>query len=190
MRGRRRESLLPWADMGQSLVRQVQNAMEKQGLLRAGERVGVAVSGGADSVALLLLLLELRAKLGVVLSVAHFNHKLRGKASDADARFVEKLALKHGLAFHGGHADVATRSKRDKSNLEDTARRSRYEFFAGLVEAEHLDKIVVAHTMDDQAETVLAHTLRGTGLAGLGGIHPVVGHVVRPLLMVRRADLR
>jgi tRNA(Ile)-lysidine synthase len=176
--------------MGQSLTRQVQDGIQKQGLLRAGERVGVAVSGGADSVALLLLLLELRAKLGVVLSVAHFNHKLRGKVSDADARFVEKLALKHGLAFHGGHADVAARSKRDKSNLEDTARRSRYEFFAGLVKAEHLDKIVVGHTMDDQAETVLAHILRGTGLAGLGGIHPVVGHVVRPLLTVRRADLR
>src|SRR6266851_2774849 len=76
--------LLPCADMGQSLVRRVQSAIEKQGLLRAGERVGVAVSGGADSVALMLLLLKLRAKLGVVLSVVHFNHKLRGKASEAD----------------------------------------------------------------------------------------------------------
>jgi tRNA(Ile)-lysidine synthase len=176
--------------MGQSLVRQVQNAIEKQGLLRAGERVGVAVSGGADSVALLLLLLELRAKLGMVLSVAHFNHKLRGKASDADARFVEKLAAKHGLAFHGGQADVKAKARRDKTNLEDTARRARYEFFAALVQAEHLDRIAVAHTMDDQAETVLAHILRGTGLAGLGGIHPVAGHVVRPLLTVRRAELR
>jgi tRNA(Ile)-lysidine synthase len=176
--------------MGQSLVKQVQSAIKKQGLLRAGERVGVAVSGGADSVALLLLLLELSAKLGVVLSVVHFNHKLRGKASEADARFVEKLATKHALAFHGGHADVAGRSKRDKSNLEDTARRARYEFFAARVDAEHLDKIAVAHTMDDQAETVLGHILRGTGLAGLGGIHPVVGHVVRPLLAVRRAELR
>jgi len=182
--------LLPCADMGQSLVRRVQSAIEEQGLLRAGERVGVAVSGGADSVALLLLLLELRAKLGVVLSVVHFNHQLRGKASEADAQFVAKLAAKHGLPFHAGHADVAAKAKRDKTNLEDTARRVRYEFFATLVDAKHLDKIAVAHTMDDQAETVLAHILRGTGLAGLGGIHPVVGHVVRPLLTVRRADLR
>src|SRR5260370_34673890 len=88
--------LLPCAVMGQSLVSRVQSAIEEQGLLRAGERVGVAVSGGADSVALLLLLLELRAKLGVVLSVVHFNHQLRGKASEADARFVAKLAPKHG----------------------------------------------------------------------------------------------
>src|SRR5260370_6292962 len=121
--------------MGQSLTRRVQSAIAKQGFLRAGERVGVAVSGGADSVALLLLLLELRAKLGVVLSVVHFNHKLRGKASEADAQFVAKLAAKHGLPFHAGHADVAAKAKRDKTNLEDTARRVRYEFFAepGLV---------------------------------------------------------
>jgi tRNA(Ile)-lysidine synthase len=176
--------------MGQGLLNTVRVAIQKQGLLRAGERVGVAVSGGADSVALLLLLLELREKLGVVLSVVHFNHKLRGKASEADAQFVAKLAAKHGLPFHAGHADVAAKAKRDKTNLEDTARRVRYEFFATLVDAKHLDKIAVAHTMDDQAETVLAHILRGTGLAGLGGIHPVVGHVVRPLLTVRRADLR
>lgn len=187
---RRRESLLPCADMEQSLVRRVQSAIEEQGLLRAGERVGVAVSSGADSVALLLMLLELRRKLGIVLGVVHFNHKLRGKASEADARFVEKLAVKHGLTFHGGDADVKAKAKRDKGNLEDTARRARYEFFAALVEAEYLDKIAVAHTMDDQAETVLAHILRGTGLAGLGGIHPVVGHVVRPLLAERRAELR
>src|SRR5713101_4874574 len=182
--------LLPCADMGQSLVRRVQSAIEKGKLLRAGERVGVAVSGGADSVALLLLLLELRAKLGVVLSVVHFNHELRGKASEADEKFVAKLAAKHGLPFHSGHADVAAKAKRDKTNLEDTARRVRYEFFAMLVDAKHLDKIAVAHTMDDQAETVLAHILRGTGLGGLGGIHPVVGHVVRPLLTVRSAELR
>jgi tRNA(Ile)-lysidine synthase len=172
------------------LTERILPAIQRAGLLRAGERVGVAVSGGADSVALLLLLLELRAKLGVVLSVAHFNHKLRGKASEADAQFVAKLAAKHALALHTAHADVATKAKRDKTNLEDTARRARYEFFATLVDAKHLDKIAVAHTMDDQAETVLAHILRGTGLAGLGGIHPVVGHVVRPLLTVRRAELR
>src|SRR5260370_26790395 len=182
--------LLPCADMGQSLVRRVQSAIEEQGLLRAGERVGVAVSGGADSVALLLLLLELRATVGVVLSVVHFNHQLRGKASEADAQFVAKLAAKHGLEFHAGHADVAAKAKRDKTNLEDTARRARYEFFATLVDAKHLEKIAVAHTMDDQAETVLAHILRGAGLAGLGGIHCVLGHVVRPLLTVRRAELR
>ena len=176
--------------MGETLAGRLRNAIEKQGALRAGERVAVAVSGGADSVALLLLLLELRKPLGIVLSVVHFNHRIRGKASDADEKFVANLARKHGLAVHIGRSDVATKAKQDKTNLEDTARRARYEFFAELAEKEHLNKVAVAHTADDQAETVLAHILRGTGLAGLGGIHPVAGRVVRPLLGLRRAELR
>jgi tRNA(Ile)-lysidine synthase len=158
--------------------------------VRAGERVAVAVSGGADSVALLLLLLELRGKLGIVVSVAHFNHNLRGKASDADEAFVAKLAAKHGLAFHADRADVAGNANREKMNLEEAGRRTRYEFFGGLVEKGHADRVAVAHTADDQAETVLAHILRGTGLAGLGGIHPVAGHIFRPCLRLRRSDLR
>jgi len=176
--------------MGQSLVSRVQNAIKKEGFLRAGERVGAAVSGGADSVALLLLLVELRKQLGIVLSVVHFNHKLRGKDSDADEKFAGRLAEKYGLAFHAGRADIAAKAKSRKANLEDTARRARYAFFTRLVEDGRVDKVAVAHTADDQAETVLAHILRGTGLAGLGGIHPAVGHVVRPLLGVRRAELR
>src|SRR5882762_4605142 len=176
--------------MGQDLLNRVRAAIEKLGLLRAGERVGVAVSGGADSVALLLLLIELRKQLGIVLSVAHFNHKLRGKNSDQDEKFVARLAAKHGLVFHSGQMDVGAKAKRDKANLEGTGRRARYEFFEGLVQSGHVDKVAVAHTADDQAETVMGHILRGTGLAGLGGIHPRVGHVVRPLLGVRRGELR
>ncbi len=120
----------------------------------------------------------------------HFNHKWRGRDSDADEKFTSKLAEKHGLAFYAGRADIAAKAKSNKANVEDTARRARYEFFARLVEDGRVDKVAVAHTADDQAETVLAHILRGTGLAGLGGIHPAVGHVVRPLLGVRRAELR
>jgi tRNA(Ile)-lysidine synthase len=161
-----------------------------QNTVRAGDRLGVAVSGGADSVALLLLLLELREKLGIVLSVLHFNHKLRGKLSDADEKFVANLAARHGLTFHIGRADVAAKAKREKANLEDAARRARYAFFVEVVEEDHLNCIAVAHTADDQAETVLSHILRGTGLAGLGAIHPVAGHIVRPLLDLRRAQLR
>jgi len=164
--------------------------LKKQEMTRPGERVGVAVSGGADSVALLLLLLELRGKLGIVPSVVHFNHKLRGKASDADEAFVAKLAAKHGLEFHSASVDVAKKAKMERANLEDAARRARYDYFRSLAESGACGRIVVAHTADDQAETVLAHLLRGTGLAGLGGIHPVAGPVVRPLLNVRRSELR
>jgi len=159
-------------------------------MLRPGDRVGVAVSGGADSVALLLLLLELRKKLGIVLSVVHFNHKLRGKASDADEKFVAKLAAHEGLEFHSASVYVAKKAKDERANLEDAARRARYDYFRSLAESGICTKIAVAHTADDQAETVLAHLLRGTGLAGLGGIHPVAESVVRPLLGVRRGELR
>jgi tRNA(Ile)-lysidine synthase len=165
-------------------------SLQRAAMLPPGVRIGVAVSGGADSVALLLLLCELRESLGVVLSVAHFNHKLRGKASDADELFVRKLAARLGLPFYSDHADIAALAKRERANLEDTARRARYSFFARLVAEGHATRIAVAHAADDQAETVLAHILRGTGLAGLGGIFPVAGHVFRPLLEVRRAELR
>jgi tRNA(Ile)-lysidine synthase len=157
---------------------------------RAGERVAVAVSGGADSVALLCLLLEIQKQLGIVLSVVHLNHQLRGRASDADERFVAAVAAKHGLDFHLERVDVAAKAKREKANLEDAARRARYDFFSRLVTDQRADRVAVAHTADDQAETVLAHILRGTGLAGLGGIHPETEQVVRPLLHVRRAQLR
>ena len=159
-------------------------------MLRPGDRVGAAVSGGADSVAMLLLLLDLREKLGIVLSVVHFNHKLRGKASGADEKFVAKLAAKHGLAFHAASVYVAKKAKEERANLEDAARHARYDYFHSLVESGELTRVAVAQTADDQAETVLAHLLRGTGLAGLGGIHPIVGPVIRPLLTVRRAELR
>jgi len=164
---------------------------KKHELLRAGDRVGVAVSGGADSVALLRLLIELRDELGVVLSAVHFNHKLRGKASDRDEFFVSKLAEKFGLTLHVGRGDVARKAAREKANVEDAARRARYEFFKKLTEGGLVDCVATAHTADDQAETVLAHILRGTGLAGLGGIHPTTKDgIVRPLLGTRRGDLR
>ena len=163
---------------------------QKDELLRPGDRVGVAVSGGADSVALLLLLLGLREKLGIVLSVVHFNHKLRGKASDADEKFVTKLAAKNDLKLYSASVDVAKKAAKERANLEDAARRARYEFFRQLVDQDHMDRVAVAHTADDQAETVLAHILRGTGLAGLGGIHADPYPLVRPLLNVRRTELR
>lgn len=165
-------------------------SLQLDGSIAPGDRLGIAVSGGADSVALLLLLLEIRDKLGIVLSVVHFNHQLRGRAADTDERFVAKLAAKHGLPFHLGSADVARKARREKKNVEDAARRARYAYFSELVADGRVTRIAVAHTMDDQAETVLAHILRGTSLAGLGGIHPISGPVVRPLLGYRRAELR
>jgi tRNA(Ile)-lysidine synthase len=172
------------------LFHSLQAGITQMEMLRPGARIGVAVSGGADSVALLHLLLELREKLGLVLSVAHFNHKLRGRASDADERFVAKLAVHFGLPLFVARENISSKAKRERANLEEAARRARYAFFDRLVSEGQVDRVAVAHTADDQAETVLAHILRGTGLAGLAGIHPESGSVFRPLLKLRRADLR
>jgi len=176
---------------GQTGLRQrVWETITRFALLRAGDRVAVAVSGGADSVALLLLLQELAALLGIRVSVCHFNHRLRGAASDADEQFVSGLAASLGLDCVVAGEDVAGRASQEGWNLEDAARRLRYAFFRRLVDQGRADCVAVAHSADDQAETVLAHLLRGTGPTGLGGIYPQVDCVVRPLLSVRRQELR
>src|SRR5579859_5899640 len=107
--------------------------IQRQELLTAGDRVGVAVSGGIDSIALLRLLLELRSELGIVLSVVHFNHKLRGTESDADQEFVAKLASEFDLEFHVDGDDVAERAREDGVSVETAARELRYGFFRSLL---------------------------------------------------------
>lgn len=165
--------------------------VRKHELLTPGDRVGVAVSGGADSVALLRLLLELREQIGVVLSVIHLNHNLRGTESDQDQEFVSALAHKHKLAFHSASADVAKHASKDSLSLEAAARELRYAYFERLINQSLLDKVATGHTLDDQAETVLMRLIRGTGMRGLRGIQPRIeaGEVIRPLLWTRRKDL-
>jgi len=286
-----------------SLAQRVLSHVRRQELLQAGDRVGVAVSGGIDSVALLWLLIELRSELGIVLSVVHFNHKLRGAESDADQEFVADLARSHDLEFYCDSDDVAEHAAEERVSVEAAARELRYGFFRHLLGSElnspgakapvhegsedrsagsaappktapsqtasgakapvhegsedrsaesaappqtaapqtasgakapvHegsedrsaesavppktaapqtapsqtappktvacLDKIVTAHTLDDQAETVLMRAARGAGLRGLGGIYPrifvedddgeVSGEIIRPLLAFRRQQL-
>ncbi len=168
----------------------VLEAIRRRRMLAPGDRVGVAVSGGADSVALLRLLETIRSPLGVTLLVVHFDHGLRGEESTADRRFTEELARAQGLDFVCEGVDVLAAAAKQKWNLEDAARRLRYAFFERLVGQGRATRIAVAHTADDQAETVLAHLIRGTGLGGLAGIYPSVGAIVRPLLGERRLTLR
>ncbi len=164
--------------------------IHRHGMFKAGDVAGVAVSGGADSVALLLLMQELRETLGIRLLVLHFNHELRGAESDEDERFVEELARTLGMEFFAARENVAARAREAGSNLEDAARKYRYGFFGRLVSEGRITRVCVGHTADDQAETVLAKIIRGTGPAGLAGIYPVAGHVVRPQIEIRRAELR
>ncbi|HEV2382080.1 MAG TPA: tRNA lysidine(34) synthetase TilS [Terriglobia bacterium] len=165
-------------------------AMRQAGFFQAGERVGVAVSGGADSVLLLDYMEALGRELGFRLAVVHFNHCLRGAESEADERFVRERARELGLDFLGARADVARAARERKKNLEATARELRYRFFFSLVRQGKCDKVATAHTANDQAETVLLRLLRGAGTRGLGGIHPTLeGGVVRPFLSLTRAEV-
>jgi tRNA(Ile)-lysidine synthase len=182
------------------LTERLSKTIRKQQSIRAGDRLAVAVSGGADSVALLCLLLELRSELGTVLSVAHVNHKLRGEEADEDERFVRKLARQHGLELHACEASAdGGYTSGVSSGIEAAARELRYSFFRQLAREAGVTKIATAHTLDDQAETVLLRIFRGTGIRGLSGIHPRIvfedqghafGEVVRPLLAFRRAALQ
>ena len=155
------------------LAQSVLSDIHNKDLLRPGDRVGVAVSGGADSVALLRLMIELRSELGIVLSVIHLNHNLRGPESDADEQFVRELAAAHRLEFICENRDVRAYATAKKVGLEAAARKVRYEFFGELLSG-NLDRIATGHTLDDQAETVLLKFMRGAGTRGLAGIYPRV----------------
>lgn len=157
------------------MLDRVLSYVRHHGLMRPGDRVGVAVSGGADSVALLRLLLEARAELGIVLSVVHFNHQIRGADADADEQFVRQLARGLGLEFHSDSDDTPAYARAHKLSLEAAARTLRYAFFDRLTADATVHRVATAHTRDDQAETVLMRFLRGSGTKGLSGIYPGVG---------------
>ena len=152
----------------------------EQGLIFPGDRIVCAVSGGADSMALLWALYLLKEEWDLDLSAAHFNHHLRGTESDRDEAFVRDFCEGYGIPLHVGSAQVTAGEK----GLEAAARDARYAFFATLP-----GKIATAHTADDNAETLLMHLVRGTGLKGLGGIAPKRGQLIRPMLSITRSEV-
>jgi tRNA(Ile)-lysidine synthase len=162
-------------------------------LFRAGERVAVAVSGGADSVALLVAMAESRAETGIVLSAIHVHHGLRGAEADGDAEFVAQLAKRLDVPLCVRRGDVGALAAERGQGIEEAARALRYQSFQELLAKPEVDAVATAHTLDDQAETVLMKMLRGAWTEGLGGIAPVVtmkgGCIVRPLLEVTRAEV-
>jgi len=174
-----------------AVIEKVQKHIRELRLMAPGDRIAVAVSGGADSVALLRALLELRQEFGIVLSVAHFHHQIRGTEADSDQQFVSDLAQQFQLKFHFGSADAPAYARDHKLSLESAARELRHQWFAELIRQDVADKIATAHTLDDQAETVLMKILRGTGVRGLAGIAPEQKekHLVRPLLGITRKEI-
>ena len=152
----------------------------EQNLMAPGDTVICAVSGGADSVAMLFALYLLREKLGITLEAAHFNHNLRGEESLRDETFVRELCARYDIPLHVASGEI----RPGKKGLEAAARDARYAFLESLP-----GKIATAHTADDNAETILMHLVRGTGLKGLGGIAPQRGKLIRPMLGITRREV-
>jgi len=149
-------------------------------MLSPGDTLICAVSGGADSMALLWGMYLLREKLEIDLRAAHFNHRLRGEESDGEEAFVSEFCQSYGIPLSVGRTQVTA----GKKGLEAAAREARYAFLRSLP-----GKIATAHTADDNVETVLMHLIRGSGLKGLGGITPVSGAVIRPMLNITRRQV-
>ena len=164
-------------------------AIEKYRLIKRGDGVLACVSGGADSTALLYILSELRGELGLSeLLACHFNHGLRGGASDNDERFVSELCRSLGVECVSERADMSARERPRGMSIETWARKERYEFFERVAGGREL-LVATAHNRDDVAETVLFNLARGAGLEGAGGIPPKRGSIIRPLIDVSRADI-
>ena len=174
-----------------TLAARVLAAFRRRHLAPPHGRVLVALSGGSDSVALLLLMRTLEQRGDVVLAgAAHLNHQLRSTESDDDESFCRDLTERLGVPFISERIDVTALARSEKRSIEDAARRARYAFFERAAVAVHADVIATGHTRDDQAETFLLRILRGAGTRGLGSIRPRRGRVIRPLLDVTRDDLR
>ena len=162
------------------MLNKLREFSRRQGLIQPGDKIVCAVSGGADSMALLWALYLLKEEWNLDISAAHFNHRLRGAESDRDEAFVREFCDGYGIPLHVGSGTIVP----GKKGLEAAARDARYAFLRTLP-----GKIATAHTADDNAETLLMHLVRGTGLKGLGGIMPQNGNVIRPMLSITRQEI-
>ena len=162
----------------------------REALLQPGDRVLAAVSGGADSVALLYwLCAECAAGRVAGVAAAHLHHGLRGEEADRDEAFVRRLCEKRGVPLHIRREDVGARAKEAGEGIEEAGRRLRYAFFDEIARTEGYDRIATAHTLSDNVETVLLHMTRGCGPDGLCGIAPSRGRLIRPLLTCTREEV-
>ena len=155
----------------EKLESKVKNAIDKYGLINKNERVLVGLSGGADSVALLHVLLKIAPEMGFELCAAHLNHGIRGAEAYHDQHFVEELCKGLGVPLVCEELDIPGIARAEGKTLEQAAREKRYEFFHRAAGELGADKIAVAHHMDDQAESIMLHLIRGSGLKEIGRAH-------------------
>jgi tRNA(Ile)-lysidine synthase len=171
------------------MEKRVLEYISKHRLVREGLTVGAAVSGGADSMALLVCLKNIAGELGISLNCVHFEHGIRGEESLKDAEFVAEYCERYGILFYMGAADVPALADEWKVSLELAAKRAREEYFAQAIHSGVADVIATAHHEEDTAESVLMHVFRGTGIDGLTGIKQRHGQMIRPFLCVRKKEI-
>jgi tRNA(Ile)-lysidine synthase len=172
------------------LIAKVKETINKYDLFNIGDKILVGVSGGADSIALVNILKQLQPEYDLELHIAHVDHMLRGIASSADAEFVNQVGTELGVDVTTEVYDVKSYQQENKLSLEDAARQIRYRFFFTLLEELDFDKLALGHHANDQAETVVMKFLRGAGLQGIGGINPQLESVIRPLIELKKEELK
>lgn len=174
------------------LVDTVKKTIERYSMISPNDCLLAGVSGGADSVALLLLLIDISQffNLNLSIGIAHVNHLLRGEESDRDEKFAINLAQKHNLPCYTIKVDVSLIAKQRRLSFEEAAREVRYSFYSQILEQDHYNKIALGHNSDDNAELVLMNILRGSGTKGISGIPPVRENwIIRPLIEVSRDEI-
>ena len=172
-----------------SMIKEVVEYIEKNNMLKHGDKVVVGVSGGADSVCLLNVLYEIRKKYNLTLYVVHVNHGIRGNEALRDEQFVENMAKSMDVYYESRHVDVPNIAKELKQTEEEAGRICRYKIFDEICDSVGATKIAVAHNLNDNSETVLFNLFRGSKLKGLTGISPIRGKIIRPLLCCTRTQI-
>jgi tRNA(Ile)-lysidine synthase len=174
---------------GMHLLEKFEDFSRGLGLFGKGGRILMAVSGGMDSVVLLDLFMRIRHPWSLTLAVAHVNHSLRGKDADGDEIFVRELSRRQGILFYSQKTNVREYAKVHRLSLEEAGRAVRFDFFEWVFDILSYDRLALGHQANDQAETILMHLTRGAGLRGLGGIRPIRGRVIHPLLFAMREEV-
>jgi len=178
--------------MGVNMLNRIHQFMKKNNMIASQDTIIVGVSGGADSVCLLMILKELQKSIDFTIIVVHINHCMRGYESDMDQEFVRQLCEKYEVEFKAFSVDILKIAEQEKLSVEESGRKARYRIFEEVL-AESVNgrvgKIAVAHHMDDQGETILMNMFRGSAMKGICGMQPVRGNIIRPLLCVRRSEI-
>jgi len=174
------------------IIDKVNNFILDNHMISTGDRIVLGLSGGADSVCLLILLLDICSRYGLGskdIYAVHINHKIRGEEADEDMEFARKLCQEKQVNFIAFSKDIVALAKEEGISTEEAGRRFRYECFDKVAGEYGCTKIAVAHNKNDMAETVVFNMLRGTGLRGMSGIKPVRGNIIRPLLNITREEI-